>query len=275
MSIATTTAIAIGVGVAGAAIGGISASKAAGAQRDAANQATAAQRDTSAAAIAEDRRQFDTTQANLAPWLKAGTGAVGQLSDLVPQLNEQEKAYGQFQAPTAEQAAQTPGYQFQLAEGQKALERSAAARGNLLTGGTAKALDRYSQDYAASNYQNTYNNALNAYQQGYNQFQNSLTNQYNRLAGLAGTGQNAANTLGQIGQQSASNIGNIYSQLGQNIGQNAQNAGAATASGYVGIGNSINSGIGNAITLNSLLGGRTSNGIDPSLDWTANFQGGR
>lgn len=42
----------------------------------------------------------------------------------------------------------SPFYDFPLAEGQKALERSAAAKGTLLTGGTAKALARYGQDYA-------------------------------------------------------------------------------------------------------------------------------
>lgn len=256
MSIATTTALAIGaigIGATSAVVGGVTASKAAGAQRDAANHATDVQQQSADKAVAEQQREFDTTQANFKPWLTQGQNAISQLSDLAPQLNAQEKAYAPFQAPTAEQASQTPGYQFQLAEGQKALERSAAAKGNLLTGGTAKALDRYSQDYAAGNYQNTYNNAFNAYQQGYNQFQNSLTNQYNRLAGLAGTGQQAAGTLAQAGQQAASNTGNIYLQTGQNIGQNIQQAGAATASGYVGVGNAVNGGIENGVFLNELL----------------------
>ena len=49
-----------------------------------------------------------------------------------------------------------PSYQFRLDEGLKALERSAAARGTLLTGGAAKAMQRYAQDVASTEYQNSY-----------------------------------------------------------------------------------------------------------------------
>ena len=51
----------------------------------------------------------------------------------------------------------SPGYQFRLAEGLKGIERGAAAKGTLLTGGTLKALTRYGQDYASNEYQNRYN----------------------------------------------------------------------------------------------------------------------
>src|SRR5436190_20156507 len=78
MSIATSTAIAIG-GVAAAA-GGIGAaaiaSKGAGAQAKAAEQ-------SSQTAIAEQQRQFDITQKNLQPWLTAGSGAIQKLQYLL------------------------------------------------------------------------------------------------------------------------------------------------------------------------------------------------
>ncbi len=47
-----------------------------------------------------------------------------------------------------EQRFQTdPGYQFGLKQGQKALEASAAAKGNLLSGNTLRAVSEYGQDY--------------------------------------------------------------------------------------------------------------------------------
>lgn len=144
-----------------------------------------------------------------------------------------------FQAPTAAEAAATPGYQFQLQQGEQAIDNGAAARGGLLSGNTLNAENAYGQGLAASNYQNTYNNAFNT-------FNSNQANQYNRLASLAGVGQTAASQLNSAGQSAASNIGNISQTAGQQIGQSAQNAGAATASGYVGAGNAINSGIGSA-----------------------------
>lgn len=62
--------------------------------------------------------------------------------------------------------AQDPGYQFRLDQGLQGLQRSAAARGTLLTGGTLKALDRYNQDYATGAYQNVFNNNFNLAQLG-------------------------------------------------------------------------------------------------------------
>jgi len=45
---------------------------------------------------------------------------------------------------------QTPGYSARLREGERSIQRSAAAKGTLLSGGTLKALTRYGQDYAAN-----------------------------------------------------------------------------------------------------------------------------
>jgi hypothetical protein len=56
-----------------------------------------------------------------------------------------------------------PSYQFRLKEGQRALENSAAARGTLLTGGTAKAIQNYGQQAASQEYGNSFNRALQTY----------------------------------------------------------------------------------------------------------------
>lgn len=64
---------------------------------------------------------------------------------------------------TPDQLQTDPGYGFRLSEGLKALERSAAARGGLLSGGTGKALTRYGQEMGSQEYQNAYGRALTGY----------------------------------------------------------------------------------------------------------------
>jgi hypothetical protein len=104
-----------------------------------------------------------------------------------------------------------PSYQFRLGEGMKALERTAAARGGLISGGALKAAQRYGQDVASTEFGNA----------------------YNRLAGLAGVGQTATGAMG--------NAANAY---GTNAGNLMTGAGAARASGYVGGANALTSGLG-------------------------------
>lgn len=72
-----------------------------------------------------------------------------------------------FQAPTLADAQNEPGFAFQLSEGSKALEHSAAAKGILNTGGTLKDIARWSQGLADTTYGNVYNRALNSYQTNY------------------------------------------------------------------------------------------------------------
>lgn len=69
----------------------------------------------------------------------------------------------EFQAPTLEEAQNSPGYQFRLGQGEHALEASAAARGTLRTGGTLKDVLGYGQQFAAGEYADVYNRALDAH----------------------------------------------------------------------------------------------------------------
>lgn len=157
---------------------------------------------------------------------------------------------GAFQAPTLDQARAAPGYQFGLQQGEGAQQASAAANGNLLTGGTQAALNQYGQNYADTNYNNVYNQALQTYGTNYNVWANQQASEYNKLAGLAGMGQTTAQTLNTEGLQSTGQIANTLGQTGQNIAQQNSNAAAATASGYVGSANAWGgaaSGIGNSL----------------------------
>lgn len=103
-----------------------------------------------------------------------------------------------------------PGYAFRLSEGQKALERSAAAKGGLNSGAAMKAAITYGQGQGSQEYGNAYN-----------RYNTNQTNLYNRLAGLAGSGQTSANTLATVGQNTANQISGNYNAVG-----NAQAAGS-------------------------------------------------
>src|SRR5262249_39948513 len=162
----------------------------------------------------------------------------------------------QFQAPTDVTEQNDPGFQFRLKQGQDALERSAAARGSLLTGGTAKDLTDYAKDYASNEYNNVYNRALNQYQQRYNIFQQNQANQFNRLPALSGIGQTRTGQLASAGQGAANNINSILTNTGSQIGQQINNAGAARASGYVGAGNAWQNALGDLGMLGVLMGKR-------------------
>ena len=114
-----------------------------------------------------------------------------------------------------------PGYMFRLSEGQKALERSAAAKGMSLSGAQLKALTGYNQNFASNEYGNAYN-----------RFTNDQTNLFNRLSGIAGTGQQANQFVGQMGANTANQIG-----------QNQLAAGNAAAAGWVGGTNALSNGL--------------------------------
>jgi hypothetical protein len=116
-----------------------------------------------------------------------------------------------------------PGYDFRMAEGAKALERSASARGGVLSGRALKEMARYGQDYAS-----------NEYDKAYNRFQTNRGTKYNMLSGLSGTGQIATNTGVAAGQ----NYGNTVSDLLTQIGN-------VKAAGQVGSSNAWSTGLNN------------------------------
>src|SRR5437899_1674579 len=80
-------------------------------------------------------------------WIPQGQGgASGGAGSLNPQggVNSPWAIPAPFQSPTLQEFQQNdPGYQARMQMGQQALERSAAAQGSLLSGGTEKALNRY------------------------------------------------------------------------------------------------------------------------------------
>lgn len=69
----------------------------------------------------------------------------------------------EFKAPSAADVLASPGYQFRLGQGQQGIERSAAARGLLRTGGTLKDIAEYNQNFASGEFQNEFNRSLQSF----------------------------------------------------------------------------------------------------------------
>lgn len=243
-----TTALALGGLAAAGSLGGaaIASSGAKGAaqtQSDAALQAAELQHQDAQQALGFQEQQWNTQQQNLQPWLTAGKGALGNLQGLL-------KDPGFNTPPTAATEQNDPGYEFRLKQGMDAMQNSASAKGGLLSGNTAKALEDYSQNYASNEYNNVYN-----------RWHQQESDKFNRYADIAGVGQTAATTLGQEGQGASNNIAQLLLGAGQQQGNSIQNAAAARASGDVASSNAYGGalgGIGSNLTsllmMNQLLG---------------------
>lgn len=200
--------IAGGAALAGGIGGAIISSNAAG---------HAADTQAGAAEYAADlqNQQYQQTREDQAPYRQAGYQALSQMGD--PSFNQT------FNPSDMESV--DPGYNFRMQQGSQALERSAAARGGLMSGGTLKGIAQYGQDYASGEYQNAYN-----------RFTNDQTNRFNRLASLAGLGQTANGMTATAGMNMANGAGEAM--MG---GANAR--GAAMIAGGNAYGGAISGGL--------------------------------
>jgi len=202
---AAFTSVMLGVGAA-ASLGG------AAIQAGAAGSAAEEQ-----AAAAERSRQLQETmygqqREDLSAYRQAGTTALSQLAD--PSLTRQF-TQADFQAD--------PGYEFRMAEGQKAIERSASARGGIAGGRTMKELSRFGQGLASQEYG-----------AAYGRFTGGQERRMRQLSGIAGLGQaSAAQTAAQAGQ------------FGRSAGAAMQDIGTAQAAGTIGAGQAYAGGLSN------------------------------
>lgn len=126
----------------------------------------------------------------------------------------------QFVAPTMDEARQEPGYEFQLAEGQKALERSSAARGTLLTPQMLKELERYQTGLSDSTYQNVYNRKQGEYSQKYGEY---LTGRGNALQEYQNRYGQYADAYSRALQTNAQNYGQASNAYGLGMAGQQQN----------------------------------------------------
>lgn len=212
-----------GAVIGSAVIGSAASGKAASTQARATEAASAAQAAATDKSIEAQERMFNRQVALQEPWRLAGVAA---LNKLVPMSME-------YQPFTAEQMRMDPGYAFRMKEGLRALDRSAAARGGLLSGNQLRGVTEFGQELASQEYGNAFN-----------RYQAERAARMQPLQSLAGVGQSSANALTSAAGTLGSNIGSTYSQLGQNIGANLIGAGNARASGYMGVANALTGGMG-------------------------------
>lgn len=163
------------------------------------------------------KEQFDRQVELQAPFREAGVRALPEL--------EAASRYTPF---GMDQFQQDPGYAFRLSEGQKALDRQAAARGGLISGGALKAAQRYGQEMGSQEYTNAFN-----------RYQTERNARLNPLQSLVGVGQTSTNALGVAGQSYATGAGEAIGQAGQ-----------ARASGYVGGANVLSQSLGSYMNYN-------------------------
>ena len=150
-------------------------------------------------ATALQREMFNKAVELQKPWYEAGTNALAEQQRLLGlgAAGRGTPGYGSMAKPfTMADFQADPGYAFRLAEGQKMLERSAAARGGLLSGGTGAALTRYGQEMGSQEYQNAFN-----------RYQTERAARLNPLQSLSGQGQTTAGTLSSAGQNYATTAG--------------------------------------------------------------------
>ena len=196
-------------------VGGIMQSKAA-------SKAAGAQTQAAEMGIEEQRRQFDAIQEILKPYVSAGATAIGGLQPYAaagaPALEQQQALLG-LRGPEAQQAAiagieSGAGYQAQVRAGEEALLQRASATGGLRGGNIQAALAQFRPQM----------------------LQQEIEKQYGRLGGLTSLGQLTSQNIAQLGQASAAGTATAGLRTGADIAgllgqQGAAQAGAEMAKG--------------------------------------------
>jgi hypothetical protein len=228
----------VGSSVVGAGAGILGSSKAASAQADAAKAAANAQVAAADRAAEVQREMFERQVELQEPFRQGGLTAQNRLMALLGLAGEPTApGYGRYARDfSMEDFEADPGYGFRMSEGMKALERSAAARGGLLSGTTLKGVQRFGQDLASQEYQNAFN-----------RYQINRAAQLNPLQSLMGAGQTSANALTNAAGDVGRGLAGTYMGAGAAQAAGLAGAGQARASGYVGATNALTGALSQAV----------------------------
>ena len=168
-------------------------------QSRAASKAAGAQTQAAEMGIEEQRRQFDEMQKLLAPYTQAGQPALQGMQNLI----------GLGGAEAQQQAIagieQSPLLQALTRQGEEAILQRASATGGLRGGNVQAALAQFRPQM----------------------LQQALEQQYSRLGGLTSLGQQSAARVGTAGMQTGVNVGNLLQQQGAAQAGGALGRGAA------------------------------------------------
>jgi hypothetical protein len=206
----------------GASLGGATEEATGGGATGAAREAAqisnaAAERD-----LALRTRMYEEGIARQKPFYEAGVNALPSYVSGIQEGGELVRGF------TPADFTTDPGYAFRLAEGQKALDRQAAARGGLISGGALKAAQRYGQEMGSQEFGNAYN-----------RFRETQGLRRNALAGVAGYGPTAATSMNAAGQNYATGAGNIMSGQGETSANALLAAQQARSSSYGQLGSAL------------------------------------
>lgn len=245
-------------------IGGVA--QAAGSVAGAAIQASATKEAAKLAVSSANRSadmvqgRYDTTRGDFTPYRNLGGQAANMLSERLPDLSATDSFYQQSlrdempQVPSAMTQADleaTPGYQFTLSQGLKAVQNSASARGLGVSGAAMKGAADYAtglsnQTYAQrfANQQSLFGNQQTRFGNIETQFANDQgmrQNAFNRLSAVTGIGQSSAAQTGAMGLQAANAAGGFLTSGASAAGAGLIAGGNAGAGAFNGISNGINS----------------------------------
>ena len=230
---------AIATAIVGSAIiGGVSARSAGKAQERAAETAAQASRETTQSSIEAQERMFNRQVELQEPFRETGLAAQNRLADLLGisgRTSEPGYGYG-LQRFTMDNYREDPGYGFRLKRGLDAMERTAAARGGLLSGNQLRGAMEFGQDLASQEYGNAFN-----------RYQTERSNILNPLQSLGGVGQTSTNALTGAAGNLGAGMAGAYGNLGSALSANAINAGNARASGYMGTANALSGAVGQGL----------------------------
>lgn len=203
-----TTALSSGLGASG--------------QSAAAGQASGVQQDIYNQGADFEKGVYSDAANNLNNYIGTGNSTLGALTSFLGGAGT-----ATFN-PTQAQLEATPGYQFDLSQGEKAVTNSNAAKGLGTSGNALKEAASYATGLA----QNTYG-------QQYAMYQDNLSQIYNRLMGVTQLGAQSAQALGNIGAGVGSSIMSGGVQTGSNIGSNIIGGANAQAAALTGTANSV------------------------------------
>lgn len=179
-----------------------------------------AEKEMADANLVLQRELADQQREDFAPWRDVGQKALDQIWSGVES--------GEFEVGNVD-VTKDPGYQFRMDQGIEAQDKSAAARGRLLSGAQAKGLEEYAQGVGSQEYANAYAREAN-----------EKARKFNILSGLSQGGQSSAAGQAQTTGQLAQTSGNIMANLGrtQNVAQ--QNKGAIRGGAYTDTAQGVN-----------------------------------
>lgn len=180
-------------------------------------------------AIAEQRRQFDTIQKLMDPFVQSGQTALGHQEALLGLRGEDA------QRAAIEGIEGSPQFEAQVRQGEEAILQNASATGGLRGGNVQRSLSEFRP----------------------NVLSDLINQRFQNLAGITDLGQSSAVQVGAAGQNTATNISELLAQQGQISGRGIRGAGSTIAEGQLAAGGSNVSG------LSEVLGTAVGAGLGP------------